>query len=130
MAPASGLEVGLQFHAVDGWQPARDVAGRFVRPRDDRTRTVVGSRLGDEHGPRLPPRPVVSTRRGEIPRQDRRVPVDCCRTWNLDDARPLRRGLESGTGVRSTTRAPAPLAQFDLDAESGPGLRVRRVTVG
>ena len=55
-----------QLHPRHRHQPARDVAGRHVRPETDRSGTRLGRRSGHEHHARVPARPAVGAGRRRL----------------------------------------------------------------
>ena len=99
-------------------QPARDVAGRHVRPADDRQGARLGGGPRHEHDARLPPRPALGAGRRRVPQADRPVPARSPRSTRSADVRAVR--LASGIPIpqaRQAARAEAGRAQLRLGAE-------------
>ena len=106
----------VQFRAEHRGQPARDVAGRDVRPPDHRAGARVGCRTRDECGAGVPPRPRLERRPPRIPRAARPVPLRGGEPRHPHDARAVRRLLAPRSRARAAARPRARRAQLPVGA--------------
>ena len=96
----------VQLRAEHRGQPARDVAGRHVRPPDHRAGARVGCRARDERGAGVPARPRLGRRPRRVPRAVRAVPL--ARPRAAASARCPCCSTTAGTPIPRPGRSPSP----------------------
>ena len=119
VAGAPRLAGGQQLRSELGVEPARDVAGGDVRPRDARARARLGTRHRLDEPARLPARPRLAAGPGRLPRSHRALPRRRGSLRHRHAVRAVRRRLEPAAPDRAAAGAASPRAQLLLAAESG-----------
>ena len=102
----TGVAGGVQLHRVHRRQPARDVAGRHLRPRHHRPRAGLGRGTRLQQRPGVPARPRVDRRPRGLPRPGRPGARPRGGARHHGDAGALRRDLGPPPPRGPAARAP------------------------